>query len=131
MGKLLLLPVLTLALCCLAAQVASKPSTPQDATLQQLNNDNIIVQTDYKLETNRTNEDNSEAAALKEDYLEGNNETNYRGGNESDCKYGNETNFSHCTNSSSTKINQILHLNLGSAFIPGIVISFCLLVLFF
>lgn len=46
-------------------------------------------------------------------------------------KAGNTSNFSQYGNNTSSKSNLILHLNLGSAFIPAIVISFALLLLFF
>mmetsp|Transcript_10149 Transcript_10149/g.11524 ORF Transcript_10149/g.11524 Transcript_10149/m.11524 type:complete len:133 (-) Transcript_10149:127-525(-) len=129
----LFLALIAIALC-FAVHAESRKEIQQGGDSEQRKYDSKIIETDYQLDTNKyrskNQDDNSAANDTNLDALEDEEERNHTTKNDSNCS-GNETNFSQCNSNSTSKINQILHLNLGSAFIPGIVISFCLMVLFF
>lgn len=124
-----------IAAVCLTAHAETAKNIQQGHYEDQANVDAKIIEANYRLETNgqtKGSQDiNFTANSTEGEDFNGQNDRNYTMRNESNCHSGNDSNFSHCSYNSSSKINQILHLNLGSAFIPAIVISFCLLLLFF
>mmetsp|Transcript_56226 Transcript_56226/g.64503 ORF Transcript_56226/g.64503 Transcript_56226/m.64503 type:complete len:131 (+) Transcript_56226:58-450(+) len=111
-------------------------SSDSSAEQRKVPADKIIIESDYELQSFKDNNGDRQEEAIQKLHIENDagdsqNETNQDAGNQSDCVSGNTTNYSRCSNNSTSKSNQILHLNLGSAFIPGMIISFCLMVLFF